>query len=94
MAYYRTRRTNYVYVFGAATSVCLLRNPLGTFSLGLLGLGAALFLDAVASAASARALAVVGHLNPRLAVKIRGQPGGHDGTTCARRLSLLLAAPQ
>lgn len=76
------RRSNYVLVTAASTSVMLLRNPLGTISLGLLALGGMLFNDAVAQQASRRVVAFLRKADPQRAVKICGVPGGHDGSRC------------
>jgi hypothetical protein len=61
----------------------LFRNPLGTISLALLTVGALLWNDAFAKQASVEVVAVIRKLDPQRARRICGQPGGHDGTTCA-----------
>lgn len=76
------RRSNYVLITAASTSIMLLRNPLGTVSLGLLVFGGMLFNDAVAQQASRRVVTILRKIDPQRAVKICGVPGGHDGCRC------------
>lgn len=87
-----TCRANYAIVAVIGTSAFLIRNLLGSLSLGVLTTGGLLFVDSFATRASSIVLKGLHKVNPQLAMKIRAQPGGADGRRCA--LTILVALPR
>lgn len=65
------------------TCLYLTRNPTGTVSLAIIAAGAVLHMDKVAVAMSKKAMGVMDRVRPAMADRIRSQPGGADGLTCA-----------
>lgn len=67
----------------AVTCLYLTRNPTGTVSLAIIAAGAALHMDKVAVAMSKKAMGALQRVGPAMAQRIRSEPGGADGLTCA-----------
>jgi uncharacterized protein YfaA (DUF2138 family) len=72
------------------TCLYLTRNPTGTISLAIIAAGAVLHLDKVAVAMSKKAMKVLDKVRPAMADRIRRQPGGADGLTCASAYFMLV----
>lgn len=65
------------------TCLYLTRNPTGSISLAIIAAGAVLHMDKVAVAMSKKTMGMLGKVRPGMAHRIRNQPGGADGLTCA-----------
>lgn len=65
------------------TCLYLTRNPTGTISLAIVAAGAIMHMDKVAVAMSQKAMGVLDRVRPGMADRIRHQPGGADGLSCA-----------